>query len=87
VAEDFPEKVVIPAATIYLYPAATTANAQPIYLVVDEQGQLNDLGKLVSRGAGRLSPGSQFEIVFDLSYPSQEVSVGAKGGGANPDDF
>ena len=87
VAEDFPEKVVIPAATIYLYPAATTANAQPIYLVVDEQGQLNDLGKIVSRGAGRLSPGSQFEIVFDLSYPSQEVSVGAKGGGANPDDF
>ena len=81
-----PGKALFPSATIYLYPPASENN-QPVYLVVDEEGRLIDLGKLVSLPTGRLSPGSHFEIVFNLSYPSQRISSGAKDSGADLGGF
>ena len=68
---NFPEKAAIPSATIYLYPPATTANGQGIYLAVDEQGRLNDLGKIDLRAAGHEPLSSSFRIVFNLGYPQQ----------------
>jgi hypothetical protein len=73
VLADFPEKRAVPSATIYLYPPATTASVQPIYLAVDEQGRLNDLGKIDPRAAGHEPFSSSFRIVFNLSYPPQSM--------------
>jgi len=59
-------------ATMYIYPPEGQ-NSPAVYLTVDEEGRLNDIGQLLNQAAFRLSPGTSFEVIFNLSFESVEA--------------
>ncbi len=55
-------------STIYLYPPPTYGR-QPLYLVLDEQGKLNDLAELGPWGFTGLNNSNDWKILINLSLP------------------
>lgn len=69
---DLPGKAASRSATIYLYPPEGKS-ARPVYLTVDEEGRLNDIGELLNQATFRLSSGTSFEVIFNLSFETSRA--------------
>ncbi|MBC7362361.1 MAG: hypothetical protein H5U06_08785 [Candidatus Aminicenantes bacterium] len=46
--------------------------ARPVYLVIDDEGKLSDLGDLSPLAFSSLSPGSQWRLFINLSLPPSD---------------
>ncbi|MDD8020206.1 MAG: tetratricopeptide repeat protein [Acidobacteriota bacterium] len=78
-ALDFPEKAVHSPATIYIYPFEGKTS-RPVYLAVNQEGKLNDIGELISPAATRLTPGTSWEVIFNLGWQPLEAASILTGG-------
>jgi len=74
---DLPGKAASRSATIYLYPPEGKSS-RPVYFTVDEEGRLNDIGGLLNQAAFRLSSGTSFEVIFNLSFETSSAPVALK---------